>query len=140
MDGAGDDTLQGHTSWFLAATHCKDTPRGFLRPKRTQVDVISKQFVYVYNYDEPDRQYPQQVDLSVNLQLDFAFDLHGNLTCKLSNVSGELNVMGYIYSSSLQSHRPTSVNIGGNVNTLAYSTDGDITQHDVTIGNDTLLK
>ncbi len=104
-------------------------------PKRAQTEVISQQSVYVYNYDELDRLYRQQMDLSVNRRQDFAFDPHGNRTSKVSNVSGELIFRGFTYGSSVQSHRPTSVNIGGNVNTLTYSTDGDITQYDATSGH-----
>ena len=94
----------------------------------------------VYNYDDLARLYRQQTDLSVSRQLDFTFDQHGNLTSKLSNVTTDLDVTGYTYATSLKPHRLTSVNIGGNVNTLSYSSAGDITQYDATAGNDTWLE
>ncbi len=94
----------------------------------------------VYDYDELNRLYRQKTDLSVSRQLDFTFDIHGNLTSKVSNVSGDLNVTGYTYGTSGQPHRLTSVSMGGNFNTLSYSTAGDITQYDATTGNDTWLE
>jgi len=101
---------------------------------------FSQPIVSVYNYDALTRLYRQQTDLSVSRQLDFTFDQHGNLTSKLSNVTTDLDVTGYTYATSLKPHRLTSVNIGGNVNTLSYSSAGDITQYDATAGNDTWLE
>ncbi len=111
-----------------------------LRQDKRNTMTTTDDYRDVYNYDELNRLYRQQTDLSVSRQLDFTFDSHGNLKSKLSNVAADLGVPAYTYDTSGKPHRLLSVNIGGNVNTLAYSSAGNITQYDATTGNDTWLE
>lgn len=67
------------------------------------------------------------------------YDDFGNILGKTSDVSGDLDVSSYSYTTGTNPYKLNSVTIGGISNTLYYDSVGNIEQYDAATGDDTWI-
>ena len=71
--------------------------------------------------------------------LSFAYDDHGNLTTKTSDIGGDLDVTGMLYNATGKPHRLQSATVAGISNVIHHDSTGNITRYDAASGDDTYI-